>query len=358
MSEAVAPGFDPTCALTAVHGTSASLRRRVVDAIVNAHLSAQEREWGLTVLDAEQVGAAGVVGELAGGSLMATSRVVVVRNAERLPATGQRVLAKGLESLAPETAVVLDCEETEDYRRRGLPLGADLRKVVQARGQVVAAAVPEDRDLPAWAAQEMAARGKRMPAVAARVFVERVGNRVDLLLNEMDKLALYLGPERTEVGVEDIEAVCSGERESTVFELVDAIGRRDVPTALAVLPDLLPPTGTQSAALSLLAMIARQFRLIWQARALSAAGVNLQADKLPDEWVDRLPKEHGWVEAVKGRRFLVTKYLEQSRNFTDVQLVRALVRVYETDLALKGQTTERVEERAALESLIVALCRL
>lgn len=351
--------FDPGKPLTLVYGAAATLRRRYVDRVVDANLPASEREWGLTVLDAAEMGAQGLAAQMGGGSLMADTRVIVIRNAEKMPASGQTALAAALRRIPPGTFVVLDADAPEDYRRKGPPVNAELRKTCEAVGQVIEAKAPEDRELPMWVAEEAAARGKQMDAAAARAFVEAVGTRVDHALNELDKLVTYVGEERSEILATDVaEAVC-GERESTVFDLVDAIGRRDAKAALSALPDLLPASGAQGAAMPILAMISRQLRLVWQARALTAADVSLEnPGKLPPEWAGKLPQEHNFFDATRGRRFLVRKYAKQARNFSDTQLVRALVKVYETDLMLKGQMKERMDDRLALEMLIVGLCAL
>lgn len=345
--------------ISLIYGSSAALRGRLVESIIDANLPGEDREWGLEIVDAQEIGAAGAAGQLAGGSLMAQSRVVVIRNAEKLPAAQQGIIAKALQRLAPGTMVVIDAASSDDYRKKGAPVSADLRKAVEAAGQIVEATTPGDRDLPGWVIDEVAAHGKRMPMAAARAFVDTVGAQVDQAINELDKLLTYVGPEQEEVTVADVRAVVSGERESTVFDLVDAIGRRDARTALEALPDLLPASGAQGAAMPLLAMVARQLRLVWQAKALQNAGLSLEdAKRLPADWSDKLPGEHNFFDSTRGRSFLTRKYAEQARNFSDVQLVRAFAKVYETDLALKGQTRERMDDRLALEMLIVDLCRL
>ncbi len=348
---------DPDCPLTLVYGPSVALRRRVVEALVAAVLPEAEREWGLVVLDAGEVGPEGVVAQLGAGSLLATDRVVVVRNVDKLAAGAQGVLARGLRNVSPGTRVVLEAATGQDARRKGPPVAAELRKVLEAGGRTVEATMGEDRDLPGWVAEEAAAQGKRMSPAVARAFVEIVSGHPDALFGELDKLVTYVGEEQRDIALEDVRAIVCGERESSVFDLVDAIGQRDATRALSVLPDLLPASGAQGAAMPLLAMIARQLRLIWQAKALSAARLSLEdARGLPPEWEDKLPGEHNFFASTSGRRFLVRKYGEQARNFTDAQLVRAMLRVYETDLALKGQSKERLDDRLALETLIVALC--
>ena len=50
--------------------------------------------------------------------------------------------------------------------------------------------------------------------------------------------------------------------------------------------------------------------------------------------------------------------IAQARKFSDGQIARALDIVHQTDVALKGQADQTIDERTALETLIVALCRL
>ena len=359
MSRASPANLDTSCPLTLIYGSAAPLRQRLIEPIIAENLPEGEREWGLVMIDAQEVSPEDIASQLGIGSLMAETRVVLLRNVEKLPASAQKPIAAALRNLSPGTIVVVDAQSAEDYRRKGPPVAADLRKFFEAEGQIAEASAPSDRELPMWVSEEAAARGKTMPPAVARAFVEAVGTHVGLTLNELEKLVTFVGPEQSEITVADVEAVVCGERENTVFDLVDAIGRRDARTALSVLPGLLPASGAQGAAMPLLAMIARQLRLVWQARVLTAAGISLEtAGSLPESWQDKLPEEHNFFDSTKGRRFLVRKYAEQAPNFTDVQLVRALVKVYETDLSLKGQSEERMDDRLALETLIVSLCRL
>lgn len=352
--------LNPSCPLTLVYGPASSLRARVVDQIVQANLPESEREWGLVVIAAADAGPEGIVGLLGSGSLMADTRVIVVRDLDKLTNAAQKSLAKGLGSIPPGTLLVLEAQSSNEYgRSKGPPVAADLRKVIEAGGQILEAGAPADRELPAWAADEIAARGKSAAPAVAKAVVETVGSSIEMILSEIDKLVTYVGPEQGQISLADVQAVVVGEREDTVFDLVDAIGRRDARSALTTLPELLPASGAQGAAMPILAMIARQLRLVWQARVLAAAGVNLERPgDAAEQWAGRLPSEHNFFEATKGRRFLISKYQQQARNFSDVQLVRAFVRVHETDLALKGQGDQRMDDRLALETLIISLCRL
>jgi DNA polymerase-3 subunit delta len=84
--------------------------------------------------------------------------------------------------------------------------------------------------------------------------------------NELAKLAAYVGGERpiTEV---DVALLTSYVAEASVFEMVDALGRRDGTTATRLLHRLL----RDDEPLQLFGMIVRQFRLLILARDIERA---------------------------------------------------------------------------------------
>jgi DNA polymerase-3 subunit delta len=105
-------------------------------------------------------------------------------------------------------------------------------------------------------------------------------------------------------------------QEQSIFELADAMGKRDTSSALGLLHDQLTHNAEP---LYLLAMIARQFRLLLQVRDLAARGLN------PDDIRTQLGLHP----------FVVRKVLEQSRNFSMDRLDAIYRRLLETDIAMK-----------------------
>jgi DNA polymerase-3 subunit delta len=91
--------------------------------------------------------------------------------------------------------------------------------------------------------------------------------------------------------------------------------------------------------LYILAMLARQIRILIQAKELGAQGLTRQ------EMARRL----------KLHPFVVEKGEAQARNFTMAQLEAAHQRLLQTDWAIK---TGEVEDLVALDMLVVALTRI
>jgi DNA polymerase III subunit delta len=93
----------------------------------------------------------------------------------------------------------------------------------------------DDKD---WAAKaEEAARKalrplkKTMSDAVLGQFVNQVGPNLRQLHNELEKLALYVGPRETIEGA-DVQAIVTHNKQARAFALADALGKRDLPEAL------------------------------------------------------------------------------------------------------------------------------
>lgn len=340
--------------LVVLHGDSELLKRRAVDRLVAERLADADLEYALEKLWAGDSPFETILSALGGFSLLAPERLVVVFEAQHLSNKEQKALAPHLANLA-DTTVVLTTSPPEGRFDRKPRLAADLLKVVDKSGEVRLVYTPKERELVPWVQQESQAHDKVISTPAASLLVEIVGASCDRLAPEVAKLALYVGAQPA-IDEAAVSAIASPADDRGVFDLVDAIGQKNLPLALEIVRVLLPREARRGSALPLLGMIARHLRLLWQSVYLLKAGHRLDAD-LPPELVERLPSDTRITDAVKGRDFLVRKYATQARNFNENELARALVKVYEADLALKGFGDSDMEDRMVLETLVISLCR-
>jgi len=183
-----------------------------------------------------------------------------------------------------------------------------------------------------WIAQCAEKKGGQILPSAVEELAAFIGNDLRLLDQEIDKLMAYVDGARP-INTEDIHLLVSYVQEASIFEMVDALGRRDGERAIELLHELLdkdvaPPY--------LLYMITRQFRIMLQVKELERRGVGRREIS----------------EELKLRQFIVDKGLQQARNFSFKQLEAAYRKLLETDMALK---TGRTEPVLALDMLIVEL---
>ena len=118
-----------------------------------------------------------------------------------------------------------------------------------------------------------------------------------------------------------------------VFDLVDALGRRDGRTAARTLHRLLD-AGEHP--LGLLAMIVRQFRLLTQVKELRDGGAT--------------PKDI--AQTLKLHPFPARKLYNQASHFTAAQLETVYRHLLDTDVAIKSGESEA---EVALDLLVAGL---
>jgi len=78
----------------------------------------------------------------------------------------------------------------------------------------------------------------KMSTVVKEAFQQKVGLETRLILNELEKLAVAIGP-RTTVAMDDIAMFVSASREAEFFDLADAFADRDLPKTLRILRQLI-----------------------------------------------------------------------------------------------------------------------
>jgi len=227
--------------------------------------------------DLGEVDLATVIDDARALSLFAADRIIWAANAEAaLPrgrseeedegespsgsASGAGLLAAYLKNPTPGVLLVFEAIRFEFE-------GDDKRK--QERVRKFYAAIPDVIELRRYAAHEarqeaetLAGRaGFHLDPAALDLLVEALGSDMARIAGEIEKLGLYAGS-RT-VGPDDIAALVPDARATTIFALVNALGRRDRASALEILDTLTREGEYLPLAL---AFLSTQFRMALMAR--------------------------------------------------------------------------------------------
>ncbi len=189
----------------------------------------------------------------------------------------------------------------------------------------------DGRELPLWIQNRVQNRGGRISPRAAHLLAINVGNDLALLDNEVEKLVLYKGAELIEV--DDVSLLCPFVAESSIFDLVDALGSRHRRTAAELLQSKISD-GTEPS--YLFAMIVRQYRLLIQVKELAESG-----NRSPD--IAQILKMHG---------FIAGKLYQQCQNYDMTQLEQVYHHLLDMDVRVKTGQTEMV---TALDLLVAGL---
>ncbi len=219
-------------------------------------------------------------------------------------------------------------------KEKPLPANHPIVQLAQReeRGYVKRFDPPAAKALPRWIEERARKHGGEIEPQAAGQLAAVVGADLRLLDQEIVKLVTYTNAERP-ITQADVETIVPYAQAAIVFDMVDALGRRDGRTAAQTLHRLLD-AGEHP--LGLLAMIVRQFRLLIQVKELKAEGATPQ----------------DVARALKIHPFPARKLHNQAVHFTAAQLEAVYRHLLDTDVAIK---TGEIEAEVALDLLVVGL---
>jgi DNA polymerase III subunit delta len=323
-------------------------RRLCKDALIRRILPEDAREDGLTQVDLENTALAEVLDDARSLSLFARERLIWVQSAElALPRrlTGSEDgedsekpkdsgLAAYLKAATPGTVLVFECSRydfTGDDRAKlervekfysAVPVSVEFRHFT-----------PESSR---YLAQELAAKHKlKIGGAELATLLDAVAGDASRLAAEIEKLSLFVGTER-KVSSEDLQALVPNAAQSTIFALVNALGRRDRPGALRSLDILVREGEYLPLALTFLST---QFRL---ALALKEARITSSQQAL------------GFFSKMGVRmwRERAEQIGATAAAFTAERLSKAIAMIYETDKKFREGYRD---DRVIMETLVVGL---
>ncbi|MBI2908696.1 MAG: DNA polymerase III subunit delta [Chloroflexi bacterium] len=234
-------------------------------------------------------------------------------------------LADRVAVMPPTTALVL-----LDGALRG---SNRLLAALKSKGEVCQFPLPKGPALHGWIQERVAKGGGTISPSAVRLLGDLAGGDLWALSNEIDKLALYSAGRTIEDG--DVRSLVSNAQQANVFAMVDAVVARRPSAAISHLHRLMDQGAAPPYILS---MITRQYRMLAQAKELTARASS--------------PAEIGRQLGLTND-FALRKTLEQARGYSLAQLASIYQRLLETDVSIK---TGRWGGEIALDLLITNLC--
>jgi DNA polymerase III subunit delta len=268
-------------------------------------------EEAVETLSARETSGEEAVAALNALGLFGGTRLVLVEEAERWKAGDAKAVAGYLEAPAPDTVLAVTGEVKAD---------SALGKAIAKAGQVLGFDVAK-KQLPAWVLQQFERRGARADLDAARTLVGLVGEDVDELATEVDKLATWAAGDP--IGAAEVELLAAGRAETAVYAVTDAWGRRDLAGALAASEAILERSDRprRDEVPRLAATVASHVARVRKAHLLAARGVR--------------PRD-AMAELGAKFPFQAERAFAHAREYSEDELRRASVRLAELDHALKG----------------------
>lgn len=228
-------------------------RKRAAQDLVEAVFDGQASSFNHAVFTAAD-GAERAVEVAKTVPMMANHRVVVVREMEIAPVELLDELLQYTERPNPSTVLILTGTKNAPASG-GIDRGRRLEAAIKKVGRVERFKTA-DQNPRRFAAKMAEEAGMRLAPAAADLVVELVGTDLGRVQTEMNKVIAFAGGEGV-IGTAEVEAVCSLVAEAVIWDLTDAVVRRDPDRALVAAHRMLE---TGEATHKLMAMIAWQMR--------------------------------------------------------------------------------------------------
>lgn len=251
----------------------------------------------------------------------AERRLLIIENSGLFKNGGEQ-LAEYLAEPAP-TAFFVFVEAETDKRSR-------LYKAIQSRGCAVEFPVQNESTLKRWILGMVKKENKKISETALNLLLEKTGSDMENIRKETEKLFCYC-MEKEVITEADIEAICTRQISSHIFDMVNAMADQKQKKALELYYELL---ALKEPPMRILFLVTRQFNLLMQVKELAAKGCQ--------------NKVIGEKTGLPG--FIAGKYVTQASRFKASALRGAVEACVQAEEAIK---TGRMNDHMSLELLII-----
>lgn len=198
---------------------------QVVDYAEHSLLSEEEAGFNLSVFYGKDANWAEVVNAARRYPMFAERQVVILKEAQQMRDLDK--LEAYIEHPLPSTILVVAHKEKKVDGR------SKLAKILKQTAEVLSTKKMYDNQLPDWTNELVQSKGYAISRKAVLLLVEHIGNDISRINNEVDKLLVNLGA-RKSITEEDIEQYVGVSKEYNVFELQEALQRKDLGKAIRI----------------------------------------------------------------------------------------------------------------------------
>lgn len=284
---------------------------------------AENDEDSLAVYDLEEVPIEAAIGDAETYPFFSERKLVIAENPVFLKAKPDKLtfehnlvsLERYLAAPVDYTVLVIVAPyEKIDERKK-------ISKLLKKHATVAVCNPIKDNDLKQWVNTIASQLQMTISDEAYEIMEAELSNNLHQLENELQKLALYVGP-NGEVTKGIAEELVSHTTTSSALRLVDAVIEKDLQKAIRIFRDLLK---MKEEPIAMIALIAFQFRSILRVKLLKQQGYS-------QFQMQKMLGVHPYVVKIA---------LSRERQFTVDKLERIIIQLADTDAAIKSGKMEK-----------------
>ncbi len=324
-----------------LYGPEDYLIHEEIQRLLDLTLSQKERGFNFHLFNGQEHNSQEIIQTAQSLPMFSQYRFVLISEADHMDEKKVEALMGYIQKPSPTTCLVI-CGQTIGSWRT-------YRKEIERVGKVAEFTRLKGKTFVSWMKSRMSEKGKTLAEEAANYLMEIVGDSLYDIDNALEKAFLSVGDKRR-IDLSDVEEITSNVKISTVFDLTNAIGHRNLEKALDILGKAMesgtisfkkeeePSKKRRDPVPLLLSMMAKQYWSMLMIKEMAA----------------RHREPGGLAEEMGTSLWTIKKLMEQGKNFSKASLREGIMKCHQTDLAVKRS---RGPKNLLMEKLVIDLCR-
>ena len=210
-----------------LYGEEAYLKQQYKHKLTSAFVSPSDT-MNYTRYEGKKINPLGVIDVAETMPFFADRRLILIEDSGFFKSSCEE-LAKYLPEM-PQTSCIVFVESEIDKRGK-------MYKAVKKIGSVVEFGEQKEQVLTRWVLGRLKRENKKITQAVLQLFFSKTGTDMGNIDKELEKLLCYT-LEKDVIEAADVEAVCTGQITNRIFDMINAIGRRDRKQALLLYYDL------------------------------------------------------------------------------------------------------------------------
>ncbi|OEF96908.1 DNA polymerase III subunit delta [Vulcanibacillus modesticaldus] len=299
------------------YGSESYLIAEEINRLIHSLIPPNEREFNVVTYDLMVTPVEEIVQEAEILPFGSDHKLIIAKNAFLF--TGQKI-SKGIEHntntlemllkqpVEYSTIVFWVPSEKLDERRK-------IVKLIKKLGNVESFSVLSGTQLVDWVKMKAKTYNTSILDEAAEMLINIIGNNLQLLSQEISKMAIYVGKDGL-IDIEVVKELSSRVLEQNIFSLIERIANMELEQAFQIFYDLLK---NKEEPIKMIALLARQFRIMLHAKELYRIGYSQQ----------QIATQLGV------HPYSIKLAIKQSAKFSEAQLKDILKKLAEIDYEIK-----------------------
>jgi DNA polymerase-3 subunit delta len=307
---------------------------RISNYIEHQVLDESEKEFNQTVLYGQDVDILSIISEAKRFPMMGTHTVVIIKEAQHIrnltkddeKSKNKSPLLTYIENPQPSTILVF-C-----YKYKTLDKRTALAKAMAKHAVLFESKKIYENRIPDWIGVYLKAKKYAISPKAAALLTEYLGADLGKISNELEKLMINL-PAGSEITPEHIQKYIGISKDYNVFELQNALGKKDVLRANRIAAYFSANKRDNPLVLTVPTLFSYFNKIL---------AVHFLKDRSKD----------GVARELKINPFFASDYVTAAKNYSAGKVVQVISELRETDLRSKGIGNTSADEGELLKELV------